>query len=237
MASEHTGERTRVLADGTADAAARPRGLADARRAGMRRRGPLGARARLPPHRHGPGLRQRGERRAGAARQRRAARGGLHHDEVLPAQQGPGRRSRAEPASASASSRSTCTSSTGPRAGRPGPGRDGGGAASVATPARSASRTFDAGELDELLAAANRPAVNQVQFSAFEYRRGLLEACEQRGDRARGYSSLGTGRHLRDRDGAEIAQRIGRSEAQVLLRPGRASTKAGTGRGRGGSRW
>jgi 2,5-diketo-D-gluconate reductase A len=78
---------------------------------------------------------------------------------------------------------------------------------------------FSLAELDELLAIAEiAPVVNQVQFSAFEYRRGLLQACEERGLAIVGYSSLGTGRYLGERTVAEIAQRHGRTEAQVLLR-------------------
>jgi 2,5-diketo-D-gluconate reductase A len=78
---------------------------------------------------------------------------------------------------------------------------------------------FSIAEIDELLGVATaRPVVNQVQFSAFEYRRGLLEACAEREIAIVGYSSLGTGRHLDDRTVAEIAERVGRSAAQVLLR-------------------
>src|SRR3954471_18290844 len=40
---------------------------------------------------------------------------------------------------------------------------------------------FSLAELDELLGVADvRPVANQVQFSPFESRRGLLEGCEQR---------------------------------------------------------
>jgi diketogulonate reductase-like aldo/keto reductase len=78
---------------------------------------------------------------------------------------------------------------------------------------------FSAGELDELLAIAEtHPVVNQVQFSPFEYRRRLLEACEERRIAIEAYSPLGTGRHLRDPEVAQIAQRTGRTPAQVLLR-------------------
>jgi diketogulonate reductase-like aldo/keto reductase len=78
---------------------------------------------------------------------------------------------------------------------------------------------FSVAELDQVLAiAASRPVANQVQFSAFEYRRGLLESCGAREVAVVGYSSLGTGRHLHDATVAEIAQRAGRSAAQVLLR-------------------
>ena len=65
---------------------------------------------------------------------------------------------------------------------------------------------FSVKELDEVLSVASTaPVVNQAQFSAFEYRRGLLEACEQRGLALVGYSSLGTGRHLDDATVREIA--------------------------------
>jgi diketogulonate reductase-like aldo/keto reductase len=62
------------------------------------------------------------------------------------------------------------------------------------------------------------PVINQVQFSAFEYRRGLLEAAQRLDIALESYSSLGTGRHLRDRRVAGIAERAGKTPAQVLLR-------------------
>jgi diketogulonate reductase-like aldo/keto reductase len=78
---------------------------------------------------------------------------------------------------------------------------------------------FSVQELDEVLSVASTaPVVNQAQFSAFEYRRGLLEACEQRGLALVGYSSLGTGRHLDDATVREIADLVRRTPAQVLLR-------------------
>ena len=78
---------------------------------------------------------------------------------------------------------------------------------------------FSVGELDELLAVAEtRPVVNQVQFNPFAYRRRLLEACEERDVALEAYSPLGTGRHLSDARVREIAERLGRTPAQVLLR-------------------
>jgi len=78
---------------------------------------------------------------------------------------------------------------------------------------------FSVAELDELLAVADTPpAVDQVQFSPFEFRRRLLEACEERGVVIEAYSPLGTGRHLGDEAVAEIAERLGRTPAQVLIR-------------------
>jgi diketogulonate reductase-like aldo/keto reductase len=78
---------------------------------------------------------------------------------------------------------------------------------------------FSVAELDELLAVADvAPVVNHVQFSPFEYRRALLAACEERGIAIEAYSPLGTGRHLGDRRVGEIAERLGRTPAQVLIR-------------------
>jgi len=78
---------------------------------------------------------------------------------------------------------------------------------------------FSVHELDEVLSVASTPpVVNQAQFSAFEYRRALLNACEQRGLALIGYSSLGTGSHLGDATVREVAERVGRTPAQVLLR-------------------
>jgi diketogulonate reductase-like aldo/keto reductase len=78
---------------------------------------------------------------------------------------------------------------------------------------------FSIEEVDELLAVADaRPVMNQVQFSAFEYRAGLLAACRERGLEITAYSSLGTGRHLDDPTVGEVAERVGRTPAQVLLR-------------------
>jgi diketogulonate reductase-like aldo/keto reductase len=78
---------------------------------------------------------------------------------------------------------------------------------------------FSIGELDELLAVADTPpVVNQVQFSPFEYRRALLQGCERRGVVIEAYSPLGTGRHLGDNRVRLIADRLGRTPAQVLVR-------------------
>ena len=78
---------------------------------------------------------------------------------------------------------------------------------------------FSAAELEQVLAAAtSAPVVNQVQFSPFEYRRALLEACERRGVALEGYSPLGSGHHLRNDAVERAAERLGRTPAQVLLR-------------------
>jgi len=78
---------------------------------------------------------------------------------------------------------------------------------------------FSVAELEQLLGVANTPpVVNQIQFSPFEYRRELLEACAGHDIAVEAYSPLGTGRHLGDTTVAEVAQRAGRTPAQVLIR-------------------
>jgi 2,5-diketo-D-gluconate reductase A len=78
---------------------------------------------------------------------------------------------------------------------------------------------FSARDLDEVMAAGTvAPAVNQVSFSAPEYRRALLDASARRGVALQAYSPLGTGRHLTSPTAKRIAQRAGRTPAQVLLR-------------------
>jgi diketogulonate reductase-like aldo/keto reductase len=78
---------------------------------------------------------------------------------------------------------------------------------------------FDAAELEQLLATASiRPVVDQVQFSPYEYRRGLLDACRRAEVVLEAYSPLGHGRHVGSEAASRIAERLGRTSAQVLLR-------------------
>jgi diketogulonate reductase-like aldo/keto reductase len=78
---------------------------------------------------------------------------------------------------------------------------------------------FSVEELGQVTAAGSvDPAVDQVQFSPFEFRRGLLEDCERRGVVLEAYSPLGTGGHLGNPTVGEIAERHGRTPAQVLIR-------------------
>jgi diketogulonate reductase-like aldo/keto reductase len=78
---------------------------------------------------------------------------------------------------------------------------------------------FSSEQLEQVFAIASTPpVVNQVQFSPFEYRRGLLEASRERHVALEAYSPLGTGRHLGDPSVAEVAERVGRTPAQVLIR-------------------
>jgi diketogulonate reductase-like aldo/keto reductase len=78
---------------------------------------------------------------------------------------------------------------------------------------------FSVSELDEVNASATvHPAVNQVQFSPFEWRRALAEAARERGVAIEAYSPLGTGRHLGHAAVAAVAERVQRTPAQVLIR-------------------
>jgi diketogulonate reductase-like aldo/keto reductase len=78
---------------------------------------------------------------------------------------------------------------------------------------------FDVAEVEALLPTATvSPVVNQVQFSPYEYRKALLDTCEQHDIALEAYSPLGTGRHLSSETVGRIAQRLGRTPAQVLLR-------------------
>jgi 2,5-diketo-D-gluconate reductase A len=78
---------------------------------------------------------------------------------------------------------------------------------------------FDVSELTQLVAAAGvPPVVNQVQFGPYAYRSALLDACRDNNIALEAYSTLGTGRHLTSDTAVQIAQRHGRTPAQVLLR-------------------
>jgi diketogulonate reductase-like aldo/keto reductase len=78
---------------------------------------------------------------------------------------------------------------------------------------------YSVAQLDEVMSVAGtRPVVNQVQFNPFAYRRRLLDACEERDVAIEAYSPLGTGQHLADEKVGEIAGRLGRTPAQVLVR-------------------
>jgi diketogulonate reductase-like aldo/keto reductase len=78
---------------------------------------------------------------------------------------------------------------------------------------------YGTAELEQVIASARHaPVLDQVQFSPFEYRRGLLEACRRDDVVLEAYSPLGTGRHLADRTVRRVAERVGRTPGQVLLR-------------------
>lgn len=78
---------------------------------------------------------------------------------------------------------------------------------------------FGVRELEQVMATATvAPVVDQVEFSPFEYRRGLLDAAKKRRVAVEAYSPLGTGRHLQNEAVHRVASGVGRTPAQVLLR-------------------
>jgi diketogulonate reductase-like aldo/keto reductase len=78
---------------------------------------------------------------------------------------------------------------------------------------------FGVDDLGQLLATATiPPVVDQVQFNPFAYRKDLLDSCRHSKIALEAYSPLGTGRHIDAETVSQIAQRHGRTPAQVLLR-------------------
>lgn len=78
---------------------------------------------------------------------------------------------------------------------------------------------FSAGEIAAVIDSGSVvPAVNQVLLNPRNLRSGLLRACERHGIAVEAYSPLGTGQLLGDGTVAEVAERVGKSPAQVLLR-------------------
>ena len=72
--------------------------------------------------------------------------------------------------------------------------------------------------LASLLRGATAPAVDQVLFNPFSFRRELLAFCDRHGIVLEAYSPLQRGRALDDQRVVEIAAGLGRTPAQVLLR-------------------
>lgn len=78
---------------------------------------------------------------------------------------------------------------------------------------------FSEADLDELARVAEvPPAVNQVKFNPAEFSPDLLEACRRHGVVLEAYSPLGTGSLVSDATVGAIADGLGRTPAQVLLR-------------------
>lgn len=78
---------------------------------------------------------------------------------------------------------------------------------------------FGPSQLETLRKAAlETPAVDQVHFSPFHFPRRLLAYCDERGIAVEAYSPLERGRGLEQPAIAAIAERVGRTPAQVMLR-------------------
>ena len=126
------------------------------------------------------------------------------------------RRSAASSCSASGPSTSTsCTIRGAIRAGH-GPGWS--ARSSAASRARSASATSPRRIWTSCSRSqTSRPAVNQIQLNPFAYRRALVEARAERGIAVEAYSPLTRGRDIDDATVARVAERLGRTPAQVML--------------------
>ncbi len=80
---------------------------------------------------------------------------------------------------------------------------------------------FDVTELAQVFAVATSPPVaHQINLNPFSYRRRLIEENRRRNLVTEAYSPLGTGRHLSNSRVKQIADRVGRSPSQILIRWG-----------------
>lgn len=78
---------------------------------------------------------------------------------------------------------------------------------------------YSVGQLQTLLKKADvPPAVNQVEFSPFSYKKELLEFCQTQGVQLEAYSPLTRGKKLDHPALQDLAKRLGKTEAQILLR-------------------
>jgi hypothetical protein len=76
---------------------------------------------------------------------------------------------------------------------------------------------FGRDRLETLMRGASRmPTVDQVQFSPFRYRRRLLDYCLEQGIVFEAYSPLERGQGLHDPTITAVAERLGRTPAQVV---------------------
>ena len=145
------------------------------------------------------------ERAGASARrspERHAARAGVRHDEAVARRMRAPRASSRRASSGSASTTSTSTSSTGRcRSGTRTCGASSSRCRSAGSRARSASATSAATGSRSCSGAARRtPAVNQVQFSPFHYRRAAARLLPRAGIVFEAYSPLARGQRLERSD-------------------------------------
>ena len=80
---------------------------------------------------------------------------------------------------------------------------------------------FDVKELEQVFAVATSPPVaNQINLNPFSYPKQLIEQNRHLNLVTEAYSPLGTGRHVSNPKVREIADRVGNSPSQVLIRWG-----------------
>ncbi len=74
-------------------------------------------------------------------------------------------------------------------------------------------------QIDSLIEATGvTPAVNQIEWSPFGHSKAMLEYCQEKGIIIQAYSPLTRGKRLTDAKLKKIAQKYGKSPAQILLR-------------------
>jgi methylglyoxal/glyoxal reductase len=79
---------------------------------------------------------------------------------------------------------------------------------------------YSISQLTEVLKTSIPPAVNQIELHPFNYasQKQLLEFCEQQGIVVMAYSPLAQARRLQDPTIQNIADQVGKTSAQVMLR-------------------
>ncbi len=78
---------------------------------------------------------------------------------------------------------------------------------------------YSINQLETLAGAADiSPAVNQVLFHPFSYKKELLDYCKSKNIALEAYSPLARGRKLNDPAIADIAGKYGKTPAQIMIR-------------------
>jgi diketogulonate reductase-like aldo/keto reductase len=78
---------------------------------------------------------------------------------------------------------------------------------------------YNVTQLEALLSTANTaPAVNQVQFHPFSYKKELLDFCKSKNIVLQGYSPLARGKRINDPIITDMARKYNKTPAQVMIR-------------------
>jgi diketogulonate reductase-like aldo/keto reductase len=77
---------------------------------------------------------------------------------------------------------------------------------------------YTAGQLKVVATASIPPAVNQVLFHPFSYKKELLDFCRSKNIVLEAYSPLARGKKLNDAVIAKTAKKYGKTPAQILIR-------------------
>ena len=80
---------------------------------------------------------------------------------------------------------------------------------------------FDIDQLEAILAQTDaKPVLNQISLSPFNYDPSLIKYCDDNQILVEAYSPLGQGRHLDNSELKNLADKYGKSVAQILIRWG-----------------